>query len=90
MSANDDTIEFDTRNIDELINEFDAAIYRATNKDVTVDPGGRARHNDPNKAQVSRELLRAADIAAQLESETRTLYWALKGFPDPRVVGGDA
>lgn len=83
-TTTDDTIEFDTTHIDALIDEFDAAVYRATTKDVTVDPSGKARHNDAHKAEVSRDLLHAADLANQLACEVRTLYWQLKGYTDPR------
>lgn len=82
MSA--DLHTFDTERVDALIDEFDAAMTRITSTDVEVDDEGRVRHNDPNKAEISRELLRAADLAEQMASEVRSMYWGFKGFEDPR------
>lgn len=75
---------FDTDRIDALMDEYDAAIHRITSTDVEInDETGAARHNDPNKAQVSRDLLYAASVAGRLQSEVEALYWQFKGYPDP-------
>lgn len=79
------TVEFDTDRLDRLREELDACLYRVTSTPVEVDAGsGRALHNDPNKAEVSRTLLRAADLADLISAEVKMLYWAMKGQDDPR------
>lgn len=77
---------FNTDKVDALIDELDAALHRVTTTPVESDElGHKARHNDPNKAQVSRDLLRAADLASHLEAEVRALYWQFKGYIDPTL-----
>lgn len=67
-------------------NELDAAMNRVEVllQDVGTDASGRARHNDPDKAALSRELLRAQDLTRLMQSELSTLYWNFKGYGDPR------
>lgn len=69
-----------------LQDELDATLYRigAELPLVGTDEEGRARHNDPRKAEVSRDLLRAQALAKQIESELAAVYWVFKGYDDPR------
>jgi hypothetical protein len=70
-----------------LMDELDATIYRIEDTNVDTDELGRGRHNDPNKAELSRDLLRAQDLAKLIEAELSVAYWRFKGYGDPRKVG---
>lgn len=62
--------------------ELGEAVHRTR---TPVDPDrGPLRRNDPALAELSRDLLRAADLAAMAEAELRERYWQLKGYDDPR------
>ena len=72
--------------VEHLMEALDAALWRLrrVHEEVDADTNGRIRHNDPNKAEISRDLLQASDLAAAVSTEMRMLYWSFKGRPDPR------
>lgn len=80
MAHESGTYEIDTKNIDRLLNEIDAAMHRATSTPVDVRP-------DRRKADQLRNLMRGADLCKLLESEIKNAYWLAKGEHDPRVGG---
>jgi len=45
---------------------------------------GKGRRIDPHAAEVSRDLLRTAEMLRAAAAEVTTAYWQLKGYPDPR------
>lgn len=85
------TFTFDPTPIDDLVTELDGVLDRVYElaHDVATDGQGRARHNDPHKAELSRELLRAQDLARLIQGELSVVYWEFKGQPDPRGPRGE-
>jgi hypothetical protein len=78
---------YDPDVVGRLLDELDAVLYRISKQapTVSIDPDtGRARHNDSQKAEVSRDLLRAQDLARAIQSELAMTYWRFKGYDDPR------
>lgn len=74
-----------------VIDELDATLYRLEQHEVESDAlDGGARHNNPMKAEISRELLRAADLANAISTEIRMEYWRFKGKEDPREQADEA
>ena len=69
-----------------LQDELDATIHRLERDLPRVgrDDERGGRHNDPRKAQVSRDLLRAQGLAEQIKAEMAAIYWEFKGYDDPR------
>lgn len=73
-------IEFDFERLDDLFEDLTAALYRLEHAEVEADPiTGAARHNSASKAEVSRDLLYAQDLAEAISTELKLQYWRFKG-----------
>lgn len=55
-----------------------------TDPDNQTGPG---RRNDPELARVSRDLVEIGDLLLLAASESRVVWYLLKGKPDPRLGG---
>lgn len=69
--------EIDTTKIDQIVNEIDAELFKATSTPVDVRP-------NKSKADQLRHLMRAADLSKMLEAEIKMAFWLAKGETDPR------
>lgn len=78
-------MRLDFNHTHDLLDELFRILDQLEHVAVEADPiTGSARHNNPLKAQVSRDLLRAADLADAVSTEVRMQYWRFKGKEDPR------
>lgn len=85
------TFTYDPDRIGSILDALDATLFRLADsaRKVEIDHAGKARHNDPLKATVSRDLLQAQQLAGLLEAEIGVLHMRFKGYPDPREMEVD-
>lgn len=72
---------FDTHNVDRIEIDLSNEIDEIRNMQVELDID---RSPSKDRAEVSRRLLRARDLAEALGAELGHLYWSFKGYEDPR------
>ena len=78
-------IELDLTDVRKILRDVSATIADLDGYQGDVDfDRGRGRHNDPEQARLSRDLLHATEQLRAAATETQTQYWRLKGYPDVR------
>lgn len=85
MSATFPTTVLDLAHVEDLLRSALGITQELHRTRAPIDPDrGPGRRNDPDRAALSRDLLRAADLARLAGAELQEAYWNVKGYDDPR------
>lgn len=77
--------ELDLTDVRKILRDVSATLEELDGYNGHVDfDRGRGRHNDPEQAALSRDLLHCTEQLRLAAAETGTQYWRLKGYPDVR------
>ena len=78
-------VRTDLTSVQLLLDEVDVVIEKVHKRRILRDPDlGQGRRSDPERAELSRELLRSIELLRLAAAEMSMAYWELKGRGDPR------
>lgn len=78
-------VRTDMTSVHRLLDAVDDTLAKLHNKRILRDPDvGPSRRNDPERAELSRELLHAVALLRTAACELELTYYEVKNRPDPR------